>query len=146
MTFVFVCFTSLSVIISRCCKRHYFILFYGWVVFYCLKWSEAKVTQSLNPWNSPGQNTRVGSLFLFQGIFPTQGSNPGLPHCRWILYQLSQRGRPSLKTALKQRVGPESLCLYYPPTGPPHQHQHNSWMQWCTEGWARGEICPGCRQ
>ena len=42
-----------------------------------------------SPWNSPGQNTGVGSLFLLQGIFPTQGLNPGLPHCRWILYQLS---------------------------------------------------------
>ena len=38
-----------------------------------------------SPWNSPGQNTGVGSLSLLQGIFPTQGSNPGLPHCRWIL-------------------------------------------------------------
>ena len=42
-----------------------------------------------DPWNSPGQNTGVGSLSLLQGIFPTQGSNPGLPHCRQILYQLS---------------------------------------------------------
>ena len=44
-----------------------------------------------SPWNSPGQNTDVGSLFLLQGIFPTQGSNPGLPHCRQILYQLSHK-------------------------------------------------------
>ena len=44
------------------------------------------------PWNSPGQNTGVGSLSLFQGIFPTQGSNPGLPYCRQILYQLSHEG------------------------------------------------------
>ena len=42
-----------------------------------------------SPWNSPGQNTGVGSLSLLQGIFPAQGSNPGLPHCRRILYQLS---------------------------------------------------------
>ena len=35
-----------------------------------------------SPWNSPGQNTGVGSLSLLQGIFPTQGSNPDLPHCR----------------------------------------------------------------
>ena len=42
-----------------------------------------------SPWNSPGQNTGVGSLFLLQGIFPTQGSNPGLPHCQRINYQLS---------------------------------------------------------
>ena len=46
-------------------------------------------------WNSPGQNTGVGSLSLLQGIFPTQGSKPGLPHCRWILYQLSHKGSPS---------------------------------------------------
>ena len=48
----------------------------------------------LYPWNSPGQNTGVGSLSLLQGIFPTQGSNPGLPHCRQILYQLSHKGSP----------------------------------------------------
>ena len=61
-----------------------------------------KVTQSCPtlcdpmdcPWNSPGQNTGVGSLSLLQGIFPTQGSNPGLPHCRQILYQLSYKGSP----------------------------------------------------
>ena len=41
--------------------------------------------------NSPLQNTRVGSLSLLQWIFPTQGSNPGLPHCRRILYQLSHK-------------------------------------------------------
>ena len=41
-----------------------------------------------SPWNSLGQNTGVDSLSLLQGIFPTQGSNPGLPHCRRILYQL----------------------------------------------------------
>ena len=46
------------------------------------------------PWNSPGQNTRVGSLSLLQGIFPTQGKNPGLLHCRWILYQLNHKGSP----------------------------------------------------
>ena len=46
--------------------------------------------------NSPGQNTGVGSLSLLQGIFPTQGSNPGLPHCRRTLYQLSHQGRPRI--------------------------------------------------
>ena len=49
-----------------------------------------------SPWNSPGQNTGVGSLSLLQGIFPAQGSNPGFPHCRWILYQLSHKGSPLL--------------------------------------------------
>ena len=49
-----------------------------------------------SPWNSPGQNTGVGSLSLLQGIFPNQGLNPGLLHCRWILYQLSYEGSPHL--------------------------------------------------
>ena len=48
----------------------------------------------LSPWNSPGQKTWVGSLSLLQGIFPTQGSNPGLLHHRQILYQLSYEGSP----------------------------------------------------
>ena len=48
------------------------------------------------PWNSPGQNTGVDSLSLLQGIFPTQGLNPVLPHCWRILYQLSHKGKPSI--------------------------------------------------
>ena len=49
-----------------------------------------------SPWHFPGQNTGVGSLSCLQGIFPTQGSNPGLPHCWWILYQLSHKGSPRM--------------------------------------------------
>ena len=49
-----------------------------------------------SPWNSPGQNTGVGSLSLLQGIFPTQGSNPGLLHFRQILYLLSHKGSPRI--------------------------------------------------
>ena len=41
--------------------------------------------------DSPGKNTGVGCHALFQEIFSTQGLNPGLPHCRWILYHLSHR-------------------------------------------------------
>ena len=47
-----------------------------------------------SPWNSPGQNNGACSLSLLQGIFPTQGSNPGLSHCRW--YQLSHKGSPRI--------------------------------------------------
>ena len=69
----------------------------------CLKWSEVKVAQSCLtlcnpmdyslpgsscPWNSTDKNG-VGNCSLLQGIFPTQGSNTGLLHCRWILYHLS---------------------------------------------------------
>ena len=49
-----------------------------------------------SPWNSLGQNTEVGSLSLLQGIFPTQGSNPGLPFSKWILYQPSHKGSPRI--------------------------------------------------
>ena len=49
-----------------------------------------------SPWNSPSQNTRVGSLSLLQGIFPTLGLNPGLSHCRQILNQLSHKGSPRI--------------------------------------------------
>ena len=49
-----------------------------------------------NPWNSPGQNTGVGSLSLLQGSFPTQGLTPALPHCRRFLYQLSHERSPRI--------------------------------------------------
>ena len=53
-----------------------------------------------SPWNSPGQNIGVGKLSLLQGIFPTQGSNPGLLHCRQIPYQPSHKGSPSKNTGM----------------------------------------------
>ena len=64
---------------------------------------KVKVTQlsvqlfeDCSPWNSLGQNTGMGNLSLLQRIFPTQGSNSDLPHCRRILYQLSHKGRPRI--------------------------------------------------
>ena len=62
-------------------------------------------------WNSPGQNTGVGSLSLFRGIFPTQGSNPGLLHCRQILYQLSHQGSPRI---LEWVAYPSSRGSFWP--------------------------------
>ena len=74
----------------------------GLVILY-LKWSESHsvVSDSLQPhgctvWNSPDQNTGVGSPSLLQEIFPTQGLNPGLPCCGQILYQLSHKGSPRI--------------------------------------------------
>ena len=54
-------------------------------------WREMKVAQLCptlcdSPWDSPGQNTGVGNLSHLQEIIPTQGLNPGLRHCRQILY------------------------------------------------------------
>ena len=46
-------------------------------------------TELLRPWAFLGKNTGVGCRFLLQGIFPTQGPNPGFPHCRQTLYRLS---------------------------------------------------------
>ena len=88
----------------------------GWVreTFSCLpkiceserKWSCSVVSDSLWPhgleptrllrsWNFPGKNTRVSCHFLLQVIFPAQGLNPGLLHCRQTLYHLSHLGRPT---------------------------------------------------
>ena len=54
------------------------------------------MSNSLPSRNSPGQSTGVNSYSFLQGIFPTQGLNPGLPHCRQILYQLSHQGSPRI--------------------------------------------------
>ena len=50
--------------------------------------------QAAPPWNFPGKNTIVGCHFFLQGSFPTQGLNPGLLHCRQMLYHLSHQGSP----------------------------------------------------
>ena len=57
-------------------------------------WTVACQDPLLCPWNSPGKNTGVGCHALLQGIFPTQGSNPGLSHYEQILYHLSHQGSP----------------------------------------------------
>ena len=46
--------------------------------------------------DSPGKNSGVGCHALLQGISPGQGSNPGLPHCRWVLFHLSHQGSPRI--------------------------------------------------
>ena len=53
-------------------------------------------TRLLCPWDFPGKNAGVGSNFLLQGNFLTQGLNPGLLHCRQILYNLSHQGSPKI--------------------------------------------------
>ena len=61
---------------------------------------------------SPGKNTGAGCHALLQGIFQTQGSNPGLLHCRWILYKLSYQGSPAkiLKYRYRASLLFRSLC------------------------------------
>ena len=62
-----------------------------------------------SPWNSPGQNTQVSRCSFLQGIFPTQELNPGLLHCRWILYQLSCQGSPINTGQIKGFPGGSSV-------------------------------------
>ena len=105
---------------SACqCRRHRFNTWIGKIPWR-RKWQ-------LSPVFLPGKSHRQKSLVdysprspkrveydlaakqqqaLLQGIFPTQGSNPGLPHCRWILYHLSQQGSPK-----KQQQQPMSLAV-----------------------------------
>ena len=86
-----------------------------------VKWSKSHsvVSNSLwpygrySPWNSPGQNPGMGSPSLLQEIFPTQGSNPGLPHCRKILYQLSHEGSPQF---------PQPFLSFIPSPHPKYLH------------------------
>ena len=100
--------------------------------------------------DSPGKNTGVGCHSLLQGIFPTQGSNPGLPHCRWILYCLSTRKAqeywsgwpiPSPGDLPDPGIEPGSPTLQenylpaelpgktpYPPRPPPTDHHHGGEM------------------
>ena len=74
--------------------------------------SRCVASDSLQPHglNSPGQNTGVGSLSLLQRIFPTQGSNPGLPHCGQILLPAEPQGKPKSagvgSLSLLQRIFP----------------------------------------
>ena len=60
------------------------------------------MSDSLRLFDFPGKSTGVGCHFLLQGIFPTQGSNPGLPHCRQTLYPLSHQGSPHHSSFLFQ--------------------------------------------
>ena len=81
------CFTKRKILF---CRRDIYS-FWKW------KWKITQLCLTLcDPWNSPDQNTGEVSLSLLQGIFPTQGSNPCLPHFRWTLYQLSHKGSPRI--------------------------------------------------
>ena len=72
-----------------------------------------KPTRLLHPRNFPGKSTGVGCHFLLQGIFPTQGSNPGLPRCRQMLSLLSEPpGKSSVKTLLVSNSKIFSLPQY----------------------------------
>ena len=108
---------------------------------YWWKESRSVVSNSLwphglySPWNSPGQNTGVGRHSLLQGIVPTQGSSPGLPHCRPILYQLNHQGNPRILE-----------WVVFPPPGDlrdPGMESHLLHYRWILYLWATGEAQAG---
>ena len=66
------------------------------------------VHEIYSPWNSPGENTGMGSCSLLQRIFSIQRSNPGLPHCRQILYHPSHQGSPIQFSSVAQSC--QTLC------------------------------------
>ena len=93
----------------------------------------------LRPWDSPGKNTGVGCHFLLQEIFPTQGSNPGLPHCGQTLYHLSHQGSSLMDSVNVNWMNgwvskcsqgfcsdPSSWVLQKWVQGPPTTHPHSS--------------------
>ena len=73
------------------------------------KWSHLVVSNSLQPcpWDFPGKSTGVGCHFLLQEVFPTNGLNLGLPHCKQTLYCLSHQGSYMLS-----QVSESSLFLW----------------------------------
>ena len=124
------CHITACLLMTETRFHHLKLSCYLWALILCYLDSEWKLLSHVwlfrphglySPWNSPGQNTGVGSLSLLQGIFPTQGLNPGLPNCRRILYQLSHKGSPrqigrSSISALPSRPPPPPL-----PPGPEFQ-------------------------
>ena len=90
---------------SQVPPQAYWIIYFQIKVYLILRqqlWGLEVVSNSLQPhglyslWNSPGQDTGVGSLSLLKRIFPTWRVNPGLLHCRRILYQLSHKASPRI--------------------------------------------------
>ena len=128
----------------------------------CESESHSVVSDSLrprglySPWNSPGQNTGVGSLFLLQGIFPTQGLNPGLPHCRWILYQLGHKGSPRILEWVAYPFSSGSSwprnqtgvsCVLQADSLPSELWGKTNFCEWENYWWRRGkqsELCSCC--
>ena len=84
--------------------------------------------------DSSGKNTGVGCCALLQGIFPTQGSNPGLLHCKWILYHLSHQESPYVFTHTHTHTHTQThthTCIYTHATifkmEPAHMHKGRYW-------------------
>ena len=96
-----------------------------------------------SPWNSPGQNTGMGSRSLLQGIFPNQELNPGLTHCRQILYHLSHQGSFSFSAAAAKSLQP-CLTLCDPIDGSPPGFPVSGILQARTLEWVAISFSKAC--
>ena len=87
------------------------------VWLFVTSWAVAS-TRLLHPWDFLGKSTGVGCHFLLQGIFPTQGSNPGLLHCRQTLYHLSHRASyHGSQTQNGLALPTPAACYFFLPLG-----------------------------
>ena len=101
-----------------------------WTSESCSVMSDSLQSYSLySLWTSPSRNTGVGSLFLLQGIFPTQGWSPGLLHCRRTLYQLTHKGSPH-KIYHPSKKKKKSIYISHP-----------NLKLWCGEKANYSQIC-----
>ena len=105
---------------------------------------------------SPGKNTGVGCHALLQGIFPTQGWNPGLPHCRQILYRLSHQGSPNWcigsvqfsHSVVSNSLWPHGRQHARPPCPSPTRGVYSKLMsiesvlEWVASSFSRGSYRP----
>ena len=90
-------------------------------------WSpiDCSLPGSSNPWDFLAKSTGVGCHFLLQGIFPTQGSHPSLPHCRQMLYCLSHQGSPSVTSKMsKIHLGGINILVHVHAHTHTHTHTH----------------------
>ena len=78
----------------------------------CVTLCDPMDTRLLRPWDFLGKSTGVGCHFLLQGIFPTQGSNPGLLYCRQTFYHLSHQRSPD-DDAINLQRGTQGVCPFY---------------------------------
>ena len=100
------------------------------------------------PWNSPGKNTGMGNHPLLQWVFPTQGSNPDLPHCRQILYHLSHRwGMLIMGKARhawwRRQWHPTPVLLPGKSHGWRSLVGSSPWGRWVAHDWATSLSCIG---
>ena len=92
--------------------------------------------------DSSGKNTRMGCHALLQGIFPIQGSNPGIPYCRWIIYHLSYQGSPNKHYEVEVKVTQSCSTLCDPKDYTVHGILQARILEWIAFTFSRASSQP----